>query len=73
MPAMDGYQFIADLRRLPRTAMVPAIALTGFGRTQDAVRALSSGFNAHIGKPVSLQTLLGTIRSLLRFPNSTEF
>ena len=61
MPQMDGYEFIAALRRLPRTAAVPAIAVTGFGRAQDAARALRAGFNAHLGKPVSLPDLVSTI------------
>ncbi|SOE91942.1 two-component system, chemotaxis family, CheB/CheR fusion protein [Burkholderia sp. D7] len=61
MPAMDGYELIAALRRLPQTASVPAIAMTGFGREQDAASALAAGFNAHLGKPVSLPVLLNTI------------
>ena len=52
MPGMDGYQMIAEMRKRPRTAGVPAIALTGHGRTADIERALASGFNAHVGKPV---------------------
>jgi two-component system, chemotaxis family, CheB/CheR fusion protein len=61
MPEMDGYELIEALRRLPRMGVVPAIALTGFGRAQDAKRALRAGFNAHLAKPVSLPVLLGAI------------
>jgi two-component system, chemotaxis family, CheB/CheR fusion protein len=61
MPEMDGYELIEALRRLPRMAEVPAIALTGFGRAQDAKRALRAGFNAHLAKPVSLPVLLSAI------------
>jgi two-component system CheB/CheR fusion protein len=65
MPTMSGYELIVQLRKSPRTAMVPAIALTGFGRQQDAAKAIEAGFNAHIGKPVTLQALLDAIgRSL---------
>jgi two-component system CheB/CheR fusion protein len=69
MPTMDGYQFIAALRKLPRTATVPAIALTGFGRAQDAARALHAGFNAHLGKPVALPDLLSAI-ARINWPKS---
>ena len=69
MPTMDGYEFIAALRKLPRTAAVPAIALTGFGRAPDASKALDAGFDAHLGKPVSLPDLLGAI-ARIRGPKS---
>ncbi|TDY23128.1 two-component system CheB/CheR fusion protein [Paraburkholderia sp. BL6665CI2N2] len=61
MPEMSGYELIAELRRLPPTATTPAIALTGFGRTQDVTEALEAGFDAHVGKPVSLAALLAAI------------
>ena len=66
MPEMDGYEFIKALRRLPEMAAVPAIALTGFGRPQDATRAFRAGFNAHLPKPVSLPVLLSAIDRIKR-------
>lgn len=66
MPAISGYEFIERLRKSDRNATVPAIALTGFGREQDAVQALNAGFNAHLGKPVSLPLLLDAIDRILR-------
>jgi two-component system, chemotaxis family, CheB/CheR fusion protein len=61
MPEMSGYELIAQLRKSPRTARVPAIALTGFGREQDIARAIEAGFDAHISKPVTLRALLDAI------------
>jgi two-component system, chemotaxis family, CheB/CheR fusion protein len=61
MPGMDGYELIAALRKLPGMASVPALALTGFGRPQDATRAIRAGYDAHLGKPVSLRALLDGI------------
>ncbi|MFP3589256.1 response regulator, partial [Paraburkholderia sp. SIMBA_055] len=52
MPGMSGYDLIEALRKQSNMAKVPAIALTGFGREQDAARALRAGFDAHLGKPV---------------------
>jgi two-component system CheB/CheR fusion protein len=49
------------LRQLPGTASVPALALTGFGRAQDATRAIRAGYDGHLGKPVSLQALVDKI------------
>ncbi|WP_278254729.1 ATP-binding protein [Paraburkholderia hospita] len=61
MPGMSGYELIAELRKLPGMEAVPAFALTGFGRQSDAEQAIRAGFNAHLGKPVSLHALLGAI------------
>ncbi len=61
MPGMSGYELIAELRKLPHTATVPAIALTGFGRGNDVADALEAGFDAHVGKPVSLEALIVAI------------
>jgi chemotaxis methyl-accepting protein methylase/CheY-like chemotaxis protein len=61
MPDMSGYELIEALRKQPNTAKVPVIALTGFGRDQDAARALRAGFDAHIGEPVTLSGLLGVL------------
>ncbi|MBC7780441.1 MAG: PAS domain-containing protein [Proteobacteria bacterium] len=57
MPEMDGNQLIARLRRRTETARLPAIALTGYGRTQDIQAATQAGFNAHLTKPVDLDKL----------------
>jgi two-component system CheB/CheR fusion protein len=66
MPRMDGYQLIAELRRRPETAHVPAIALTGYGRPQDVQQALEAGFNAHLNKPIEMGRLKAAVRSLLQ-------
>ncbi|MGI4860931.1 MAG: CheR family methyltransferase [Janthinobacterium lividum] len=68
MPGMDGYEFMRLLRSAPATATIPAVAMTGFGRAQDVDRALEAGFNAHLGKPVSLDALLGAIGNALVRP-----
>ena len=49
MPTMSGYEFIERVRRPRHNPTVPAIALTGFGREQDAMQALDAGSNAHRG------------------------
>jgi two-component system CheB/CheR fusion protein len=57
MPGMDGLQLIAELRRRPRSARWPAIAVTGFAGAADAQCAKAAGFDAHLGKPLSLEAL----------------
>jgi CheY-like chemotaxis protein len=62
MPRKDGYQFIFDVRR--RGLRLPAAALTAFARSEDRTRALLSGYQAHVTKPVEPAELLATIVSL---------
>lgn len=64
MPGMDGHQLIRALRPLPGYARVPAIALTGYGGSQDAKKALACGFDRHLSKPVTYDALIDTIREL---------
>lgn len=67
MPDMDGYAFIAELRRREREAgrpAVPAIALTAYARVQDRMRALTAGFQMHVAKPVEPAELLTVLSSL---------
>jgi PAS domain S-box-containing protein len=69
MPGMDGYAFIAEVRRRERRLgipAVPAVALTAYARVQDRMRALTAGFQMHVAKPVEpteLLTVLSTLRS----------
>ena len=48
MPDRDGYALVEALRANPATATLPVVALTGFGRAEDAKHALATGFDAHM-------------------------
>lgn len=64
MPGMNGYDLAIALRALPEYSDVPMIAVTGFSMYDDQGRALQSGFNAHMTKPINPMSLLELIRSL---------
>jgi signal transduction histidine kinase/ActR/RegA family two-component response regulator len=65
MPELDGYQFIAEVRRLEGPARaIPAIAVTAFARPQDRVRALQAGYNMHLAKPINAIELVTVIARL---------
>lgn len=72
MGEQDGYATIAEIRALESrrgialTERVPAIALTGFARAEDRVRALLAGFQLHLSKPVDPVELVMAIRSFAR-------
>jgi two-component system CheB/CheR fusion protein len=66
MPEMDGYALLREVRRMPRHASLPAVAVTGLAREQDIAMARQAGFSAHLGKPLSVDRLLAIIPGLLR-------
>ncbi len=68
MPDEDGYALIRLIRARSREAggTMPAIALTAFSRVEDRQRALASGFQAHVSKPVDPDMLLAEVARLTR-------
>jgi two-component system CheB/CheR fusion protein len=66
MPDMDGYGLLREVRKMPRYANLPAVAVTGLAREQDIAMARQAGFSAHLGKPLSVDRLLGFIPNLMR-------
>jgi PAS domain S-box-containing protein len=69
MPGMDGYQLLQKLRSVNQMAKVPAVALTGYGRTSDIDRASREGFAAHLTKPLDIEKLLKSVRKLTKKPS----
>jgi PAS domain S-box-containing protein len=59
MPGEDGFDLIRYLRA-PGSAFadIPAIALTAFARDEDRYRALDSGYQHHMAKPVETLKLV---------------
>ena len=64
MPEMDGFEFLERLRHIPGRERVPVVAITGFGRSNDIERARSSGFYAHLTKPLDLDALVAVLKQL---------
>ncbi|MDR2051523.1 MAG: PAS domain-containing protein [Deltaproteobacteria bacterium] len=68
MPNMDGYEAARGIRlsARPDAAGVPIIAMTANAFKEDVDKALESGMNAHIPKPVEFPLMLETIARVLR-------
>ena len=56
LPGIDGYQVAASLRASQQRDMF-LIAITGYGRPEDRARALESGFDHYIVKPLRIDEL----------------
>jgi PAS domain S-box-containing protein len=66
MPKVDGYEFLRQVRELKpeQGGRIPAIALTAFARSEDRTRALMSGYQVHVAKPVEPAELVATVASV---------
>ena len=68
MPGVDGFTLMQRLRAILGQRKPPAIALSAYARAEDQARALASGFDAHVPKPVDALLLVRTIRDLVATP-----
>ncbi len=68
MPVMDGYQASRKIRSLGREdlAEIPIIALTANVFDEDKKKALSSGMNAHIAKPLDIKEICEVLGNILQ-------
>jgi signal transduction histidine kinase/HAMP domain-containing protein/ActR/RegA family two-component response regulator len=70
MPHMDGYEAAVRIRGLDRedARTVPIVALTANAFKEDIDRAIASGMNAHLAKPMEPDKAVEVTLRLLRQP-----
>ena len=67
MPVMDGFAATAAIRdRAKDTNGVPIIALTANAVDGDRERCIAAGMQDYLSKPISMETLHGTLKKWLR-------
>jgi len=68
MPELDGFEFIAQVRGSTDNGVrdIPAAALTAFARADDRTKALRSGFEMHLAKPIDPGELVASVATLVR-------
>uniref|UniRef100_A0AAU3HP82 Circadian input-output histidine kinase CikA n=1 Tax=Streptomyces sp. NBC_01393 TaxID=2903851 RepID=A0AAU3HP82_9ACTN len=65
MPEMDGYTATAEIRKMPRYADLPIIAVTAKAMPGDREKSLLSGASDHVTKPVDTDDLIACVRRWL--------
>ncbi len=58
MPNLDGLEATREIRKLPRAATLPIIAMTANAFSEDRQRCLDAGMNEFISKPVMPEALI---------------
>jgi signal transduction histidine kinase/ActR/RegA family two-component response regulator len=57
LPGLDGYELAQRIRAGEAGSRMLLVALTGYGQADDRRRALASGFDVHLVKPVAPERL----------------
>ena len=68
MPVMDGYDAAARIRRMKdeKKASIPIIAMTANAFAEDRQKAISTGMNDHVAKPIDMKVLLPVMAKYIR-------
>lgn len=69
MPGMDGYETCRRLKASPAGRAIPVLMLTALTGAEDKIRALQSGADDFLNKPINREELRTRIRSLIRIRN----
>ena len=65
LPGIDGTQAMRMIKADPAATDVPIVALTAFAMADDRERALRSGFDGYLSKPISVRDLPRQISEFL--------
>ncbi len=61
MPVMDGYESTKKIRKKPQFKDLPILAMSASAMTQDREKAIASGMNDHLAKPIEIQKLFSAL------------
>ena len=64
MPRMNGYEFLAEVKKNPKLDGIPIIVLTTSDAESDVIRSYKLGASSYIPKPVDMSKFVDAIRQL---------
>lgn len=65
MPARNGFDVLQEIRKDPRLARLPVVAVTANAMPGDQEKVLAAGFTGYIAKPVALAHLRSEVTRIL--------
>ena len=74
MPVMNGLEAAMEIRKLDHADnQIPIIAMTADAFTDDMKRCIDAGMNAHIAKPIDIETVKRTLKKFVKHnPNAPK-
>jgi putative two-component system response regulator len=72
MPGLSGFDLCRRLKEDPSTRLIPFVLMTGLSDRGDKLRAIESGADDLISKPVSSEELFARVKSLLKLKEFTD-
>ena len=70
MPVMDGLLAASQIRKEPKTQLIPILAATAKTMSGDKERCLAAGCNDYLAKPFTHRQLHSAIQKLLTKPSN---
>ena len=65
LPDVSGLDAVRQLKGDPQTQTIPVIAVTAFAMAGDERRALDSGCDGYIAKPIMLREFLAIVEKFI--------
>ena len=72
MPKMSGFEVCKRLKNDPKTAEIPIIMVTALSELGDIERAIDSGTDDFLSKPVNKLELLTRVKTMLKLKHLTD-
>ena len=72
MPKMSGFEVCRRIKNNPQTANLPVIMVTALNELGDIERAIESGTDDFLSKPVNKLELITRVKTMLKLKNLTD-
>lgn len=72
MPKISGFEVCRRIKNNPETAGIPVIMVTALSEMGDIERAINSGTDDFLSKPVNKWELLARVRTMLKLKHLTD-
>jgi CheY-like chemotaxis protein len=72
MPKMSGFEVCRRIKSNPATAVIPIIMVTALSEIGDIERAIDSGTDDFLSKPINKLELLTRVKTMLKLKHLTD-